>query len=352
MKSGTGFARRDVLQWSLALPVGAALGARSARAASDSGVRGRQGKKLTLKFGSSQATHSDNAHTVFFDSFVDTLASKTGGDIGAVFYGDSQLGPEDKYPNQINAGTLDMMMTVSDWTPIVPEIGVLTMGFLFDGLDQTGKVMDGDAGTLLGGLFKKKTRAEILGWCYNFGGRNVMTKSAVTTLADFHGKKLRVLPSPTYVQTFRLLGADPVPMSFNEIYISLQTGVVDGLEHDPPTILQFKFYEIAKNITLTQHIFDPSAPIISAATMGRLSAAEQQAVRDAATAAVQVQRAKASAAASQALDTLRQNGVKTIDIDRAKLADAVKPLWKSFTDQHAEAKPVLQAILSETGKTL
>ena len=144
--------------------------------------------------------------------------SKTNGAVGAIFYGDSQLGPEDKYSNQINSGTLDMMMTVSDWTPIVPEVGVLTIGFLFDSLDQTGKVMDGRAGQLLGNLFKQKTKAEVLGWCYNFGGRSVLTKKPITTAAEFHGLKLRVLPSPTYVETFRLLGADPVPMSFNEVY--------------------------------------------------------------------------------------------------------------------------------------
>ena len=64
------------------------------------------------------------------------------------------------------------------------------------------------------------------------------------------------------------------------------------------------------------------------------------------------QRTKAAAAAQQALDTLKQKGVKTIEIDRAKLTEEVKPLWKSFTDQHPDTKPVLQAILTETGKTV
>ncbi len=348
--SGSRLFRRDVLTLAAAMPL-ATLGAHASLAAA-SGIRGQQGKQMTLKLGSSQPTHTDNAHTVFFDTFVAELTQRTGGAVGAIFYGDSQLGPEDKYPNQINSGTLDMMMTVSDWSPIVPELGVLTMGFLFDSLDQTGKVMDAEAGQRLDALFKKKTRAEILGWCYNFGGRNVLTKSPVATPADFHGKKIRVLPAPTYVQTFRLLGADPVPMSFNEIYVSLQTGVIDGLEHDPPTILQFKLFETAKNLTLTQHIFDPSAPIISSAVLGRLSAGQQQAVRQAALAAVANQRTKAAAAEAQALGVLKQNGVKTIDIDRVKLADEVKPLWKSFTSQHPDAAPVLQAILAETGKTL
>ncbi len=74
--------------------------------------------------GASQATHAENAHSVLFDRFAAELAAKTNGKIGAMSYGDSQLGPEDKYTAQINCGTLDVMLTGSDWAPIVPELGV------------------------------------------------------------------------------------------------------------------------------------------------------------------------------------------------------------------------------------
>jgi len=344
--------RRTVLSWSAALPLGLTLAqSGDARAQTQSGVRGREGKITTLKLGSSQPTHTENAHSVFFDTFVSELTNATNGEVGAIFYGDSQLGPEDKYPSAITFGTLDMMLTVSNWTTSVPELGVLTMGFLFASMDQQGQVLDGSAGQQLQDIFQKKTKAEILGWCYNFGGRNVLSKAPIHNLAEFRGKKLRVLPSPTFVQTFRLLGASPVPMSFSEIYTSLQTGVIDGLEHDPPTILQSKFYESAKNLTLTQHIFDPVAPIISSASLKRLSDSQQQAVRRAASIAAKAQRPKAAAAAAAAMEELKRNGVETIDIDRAPLVNAVKPLWSSFTDQHSDTKPVLQAILSATGQS-
>ena len=315
------------------------------RAQPSTAIRGQQGKTATLKVGSSQATHEQNAHGVFFDKFVTELAAKTGGEIGAVFYGDSQLGPEDKYTTQINFGTLDMMLTGSDWTPIVPELGVMTLGFLFKSMEQQGAVMDGSAGRQIEDIFKHKTKAEILGWGFNFGGRNVLSKKLVATPADLHGLKLRVLPSPTFVQTFRLLGAAPVPMSFGEIYTSLQTGVVDGLEHDPPTILQFKFFEIAKNLALTEHIFDPVTPIVSTVALGRLNAAQQQAVRDSAATAILDQRGQATSAGEAALETLKQNGMQVHAIDRAALAEEVKPLWTSFTDQHPDTKPVVEAIL-------
>lgn len=352
-KNNHSLPRRAVLRWSAALPFGLAFAQSGvARAQTQSGVRGHEGKIATIKFGSSQPTHTENAHSVFFDTFVSEVMNATDGDVGAIFYGDSQLGPEDKYPTAITFGTLDMMLTVSNWTTSVPELGVLTMGFLFASMDQQGQVLDGSAGQQLQEIFQKKTKAEILGWCYNFGGRNVLSKAPIRALAEFRGKKLRVLPSPTFVQTFRLLGASPVPMSFSEIYTSLQTGVIDGLEHDPPTILQSKFYESAKNLTLTQHIFDPVAPIISNAFLQRLSDSQQQAVRRAALIAAKAQRPKAAAAATTAMDELKRDGVQTVDIDRAPLVNAVKPLWSSFTDQHSETKPVLQAILSATGQSI
>jgi tripartite ATP-independent transporter DctP family solute receptor len=333
--------RRSLLGATLAT---AAL-ATTARAQPNSAIRGQQGKTATLKLGSSQATHEENAHGVFFDKFVSELIAKTNGEIGAIFYGDSQLGPEDKYTTQINFGTLDMMLTGSDWAPIVPELGVMTLGFLFSSMEQQGAVMDGSAGRQLNDVFKHKTKAEILGWGFNFGGRNVLSKKVVATPADLHGLKLRVLPSPTYVQTFRLLGAAPVPMSFGEIYTSLQTGVVDGLEHDPPTILQFKFYEVAKNLALTEHIFDPVTPIISNISLGRLTAPQQQAVREAAATAIHDQRGRATSAAAAAFETLKQDGVQVHTIDRAALANEVKPLWTSFTDQYPDTKPVVEAIV-------
>jgi len=140
-------------------------------------------------------------------------------------------------------------------------------------------------------------------------------------------------------------------MSFSEVYTSLQTGVIDGLEHDPPTILQSKFYETAKNLTLTQHIFDPVAPIISAASLKRLSESQQTAVRQAAATAVKGQRPKAASVAASAMEELKRDGVRMIEIDRAPLTNAVKPLWTSFTDQHPDTKPVLQAILADAGQS-
>ncbi|MBX6764876.1 MAG: TRAP transporter substrate-binding protein [Rubrobacteraceae bacterium] len=360
--------RRDMLRWGLSSTMTLALtssvltacGGGSASVSGNSttsskakvgssGIRGSKGSEITLKFASSMPTHTENAHTIWFDKFVRELVKKTNGKVGAIFYGDSQLGPEDNYPKQVQSGAIDMMTGPSVWASIVPQVGVLTMGFLFNSMDELGKAVDGKAGKILEHIFDSKAKAEILGWPYNFGGRNVLSKRAITKPGDFHGVKLRVLPSPTFVETFKLLGAVPVPMSMGEVYTALQTGTIEGLEHDAPTILQNKFYEIAKNLTLTYHIYDPLTPTISKVTLGKLSSAERQALRKAAQEAVIYQRPKAKQAAAKAMSELKGKGVTFHNIDRAKLRQEVKPLWTRFTDKYPETKPVLKAIEAVVG---
>jgi hypothetical protein len=95
-------------------------------------------------------------------------------------------------------------------------------------------------------------------WCFPAWSRNIarnfITKFPFTDAAGLAGRKIRSLPSPVVTETVRLMGAAATPMAFGEVYTGLQAGVIDGLEHDAPTIISAKFYETAKFFTLTRHI--------------------------------------------------------------------------------------------------
>src|SRR4029077_20949416 len=105
---------------------------------------------------------------------------------------------------------------------------------------------------------------------YNFGARSVLAKKPVKTPEDLAGMKIRTLPNPIITECLRLMGAAATPLAFGEIYTALQAGVLDGLEHDPPTILASKFYETAKFYGLTQHNFSPLAVYFSETTFKRM----------------------------------------------------------------------------------
>ena len=108
---------------------------------------------------------------------------------------------------------------------------------------------------------------QIIGWAYNFGSRSVMCKSRVNAPADLAGKRIRTLPNKIITECLKLMGAAATPMAFGEIYTALQAGVLDGLEHDPPTVAASKFYEAAKFYSLTQHNFSALGVFCSGLTL-------------------------------------------------------------------------------------
>ena len=191
-----------------------------------------------------------------------------------------------------------------------------------------------------------KVQVQILGWSYSFGARNLCTKKPVKTASDLTGLKIRVLPVTNFVATLKLMGAVPTPIAFGEVYTSLQTGVIDGLEHDFPTILANKFYEIAKNVTLTEHIYNPNITVISQQAINKVPSDLRSTFTQAAQEATTFQRTQATDTSTKARATLEQNGVTVYPIDRAVFKQKVQPLWKSFTAQYPDTKPILDSILS------
>ncbi len=110
----------------------------------------------------------------------------------------------------------------------------------------------------------------------------MLAKKPVKGPEDLAGLKIRTLPNPVITECLRLMGAAATPLAFGEIYTALQAGVLDGLEHDPPTILASKFYETSKHYALTQHNFSPLATYFSDATFKRMDPKLREGFLDAA----------------------------------------------------------------------
>jgi TRAP-type C4-dicarboxylate transport system substrate-binding protein len=145
------------------------------------------------------------------------------------------------------------------------------------------------------------------------------------------------------------MGAVPTPLPFGEIYTALQTGVVDGFEHDAPTALAGKFYEVAKHCALTQHIYNPQLPCISKRSFARIPADLQKPFLDAATEATKYQRGKAAETEAKAFDTLKGMGLTVNTVDRVQLQKQVEKLWGEFSTQYPSVKPVVDEIQATRG---
>jgi TRAP-type C4-dicarboxylate transport system substrate-binding protein len=303
----------------------------------------------TLRLSSSLPNNPKFANgRVYYDNLVKHLAADGLADrIEVQFFPDNQLGQEIDVVNSVSLGVIDLMVTgTSIWANVVPLIGLLDLGYLFDNFPQQTRALDAGAAKPLEQALKTGANVQIVGWAYNFGSRSVLCKSPVNAPADLAGKRIRTLPNKIITECIRLMGAAATPLAFGEIYTALQAGVLDGLEHDPPTIVASKFYETAKFYSLTQHNFSALGVFCSGLTLNRMEATlRDQFLKAAAEAAID-SRARGLEAEKEAIETLKQRGVEIIACDREPFRKLVAPQTDEFVKAHPEAKPIIDVIRS------
>jgi tripartite ATP-independent transporter DctP family solute receptor len=306
---------------------------------------------LRLRFSSSQSSNPKYANgQVFYDNLQKRLGE--GGikdQIDVQFFPDNQLGQEIDIVNSIRLGVVDMMVTgTSIWANLFPTFGLLDLGYLFDSFEQQTKALDTGAGKMLDDMFYKATGARMIAWAYNFGARSILCKTPVSDPASLSGKKIRTLPSPTITEVLRLMGAAATPLAFGEVYTAMQAGVLDGVEHDPPTILSSKFSETAKHYCLTEHIFSPLGCFFSDVTYRRMDPKLRTGFLDAAQKAALDIRSHGLTVAKEALTELEAQGVKVVTGDRAAFRARVLPQTEAFMKAHPDSKPIVEHIRATT----
>jgi len=200
---------------------------------------------LKLKLSSSQANDPKYSNgRVYYDNLVKNLkANGLGEQIEVALFPDNQLGQEIDVINSVKLGVIDLMVSGSSISAnLVPIVGTFDLGYLFTSFPQQTKAFDAGAAKPIEDALLKGSNIRIITWAYNFGSRSVLAKKPVKTPEDLAGLKIRTLPNPVITECLRLMGAAATPLAFGEIYTALQAGVLDGLEHDPPTILASQFY--------------------------------------------------------------------------------------------------------------
>lgn len=300
---------------------------------------------VKLRLASSLTADANSSFYVWYDRFNSNLKTALKGSVEVTYFGNSMLGKEADVVQQVRLGAVDMMISgTSIWATLAPEVGVLDLGYLFESYDHVGRAMDGKAGEQLTAILQKKANIKVLGYGYSFGARNVYSKKQIKTPADLAGVKIRVLPTQNYINTFKAMGASPVPMAFGEVYSGLQMGVIDGLEQDSANVLDAKFYEVAKFGTLTQHVFAPLALTMNAKKFDSLSPEIRAAITKAAAEATTYERGRAIEAEKNAIEALKKHGMTISEIDRDPFRKAVKPLWGAFTKQYPETQAIIDAV--------
>jgi tripartite ATP-independent transporter DctP family solute receptor len=304
---------------------------------------------LKLKLSSSLPNNPKFANgRVYYDNFVKHLKSKgLHEQVEVSFFPDNQLGQEIDVINSVKLGVIDMMVSGSSISAnLVPLVGTFDLGYLFSSFPQQTKAFEAGAAKPIEGALLKGASIRIISWAYNFGSRSVLARKPVNTPDDLRGLKIRTLPNPVITECLRLMGAAATPLAFGEVYTALQAGVLDGVEHDPPTILASKFYETAKNYALTQHNFSPLATYFSDVTFGRMEPKLREGLLAAAHDAGADTRMHGLMVEKEALAALSEKGVTVIACDRKPFRQRVAPQTERFISAMPEAKAVVELIKS------
>src|SRR3954468_7544410 len=303
----------------------------------------------TLKLKCSSSLPNDAKYAngrVYYDNLVKNLKGNgLGEQVEVAFFPDNQLGQEIDVINSVKLGVIDLMVSGSSISAnLVPLVGTFDLGFLFSSFPQQTKAFDSGAAKPIEDALLKGSNIRIIAWAYNFGSRSVLARKPVKTPEDLAGLKIRTLPNPVITECLRLMGAAATPLAFGEIYTALQAGVLDGLEHDPPTILASKFYETSKHYALTQHNFSPLAIYFSDATFNRMEPKLREGFVDAAKQAAADTRVHGRAVEKEALAALSDKGVTIVECDKEAFRKRVLPQTDNFIKARPEAKPVVDAI--------
>jgi tripartite ATP-independent transporter DctP family solute receptor len=320
----------------------ALLGAHPQRAA------GQTGKKVILRFAHSwPADPVQAAGHIIALRLQELVAKKTNGQLEIQIFPSAQLGEERVVVEGIKIGTIDLMTSgTAIWANFAPKLGVCDLPYLFTGFGQARKALMGPAADALTQSLVQATGARSLGFWGSPGFRNVATKTReVKNVADLKGLKIRVIQTPTYVRTFELLGASPTPMAFGEVYTSIQTGVLDGLEHDAPTLASSKMYEVTKYVARTEHLYGVCFITANARKIDSLPADLKKALEESAGEACGYMFDIAAQKEEDGLKILRDKGMVINTFDKPPAVDRVKGYWKEYADK-VGAVDILTKILA------
>ena len=265
------------------------------------------------------------------------LETATNGRLSIQMYPSMQLGGEKEMIEQAQVGALAIArISVGPMGPLVPELNLFNLPFMFRDTAHMEKVIDGEIGQELLKKLTDHPTAGLIGLCWmNAGTRNVYnSKKPIRSVEDLKGLKIRMMGNPVFVDTMNALGGNGVAMGFDQLVNAMQTGVVDGAENNEPSYTTGQHYRYAKYYSMTGHLIIPEILVFSKRTFQSLSKEDQQLVLKVSKEAQLEQRALWYDMEKKAIEDIKKAGAEIIDVpDRKPFQTAVKPVWDKYGAQ-------------------
>ena len=265
------------------------------------------------------------------------LTKETNGRISIQMFPSMQLGGEKEMIEQAQVGALQIArISVGAMGPVVDDLNVFNLPFIFRDEAHMRKVIDGPIGQeLLERVSASpQSRLIVLGWM-DAGTRNVYSNKPVAKPTDLKGMKIRMMGNPIFVETMNAMGGNGVAMGFNELFSALQTGVVDGAENNPPTLLAQNHYTVSKVYSLTGHLIIPEIFVFSKRTWETMSKADQDLLRKVSREAQIEQRQLWDNYVGEAEAKLKAAGVQFVEADKPAFYKATQPVRDKYGSKYA-----------------
>ncbi|RBW68698.1 TRAP transporter substrate-binding protein [Bacillus taeanensis] len=289
-------------------------------------------KPVTLRLAHNQPEdHPVHASLMELSKLTD---ENSDGSVKVEIFPNGQLGQERDVIELVKSGTLDMTkVSASALEAFDSNYGIFSLPYIFQSKEHYYEVMDNSEAVQEIFQGTKDDGFIAIGW-YDAGQRSIYTvDKKVTSPDDMSGLKIRVQESPTSISMIEAMGGAPTPMSYGEVYTSLQQGVIDGAENNETALTNSKHGEVAKAYTYTEHQYVPDVLIVSTAMWEKLSDDQRNAIQEAAKASSESHKDAWKKAIEKSVNASKEMGVTFYTIDKQAFIDAASPLHEAYKQQ-------------------
>lgn len=291
--------------------------------------------EITLKF-AHPVPESDPQHAMA-TFFAEELAKRTDGEITVQIFPNGQLGNDQQMIDGVRSGIIDISMVgLNNLTGLVPEAGAFELPFMFPTRADAYTALDGAPGEAVAAKLGE-IGMKSLGFPEN-GYRNMTnSRGPIREPKDVQGLQMRVNNSKALNDMFMALGAAPQQLPVAELYTALETGVVDSQDHPIAVTLSFKFYEVQKYLSLTQHAYSALALFMNQSKFDSLTPEQQEIVVQTAKEAVAMQRELSTSQEEERIAELESHGMEVNrDVDAAAFQEATRGVWDNFISENGD----------------
>lgn len=275
-------------------------------------------KPRLIRFGYGLNEQSNQGRAAKF--FAEQVEKASQGKMKVRAIGAAALGPDTQMQQALIGGAQEMMVgSTATLVGITKEMAIWDTPFLFNNAKEADTILDGPIGEKVMDKLQPKGLVGLAYWENGF--RNLTnSKRPVQKMEDLDGIKLRVMQNNVYLESFKTLGANAVPLPFSELFSALETKTVDGQENPYNTILSSKFYEVQKFLTVSNHVYSPWIVLVSKKWWDGLSKDEQKILSDAAKAARDFERKDTREEGAKALADLKAKGMQVNELPASEAA--------------------------------